>query len=208
MTLLRARYKYNNIPHRFRPSIYSKLKYVECTKCVRVQAWIRVCELSVYVVCVRGLFIQLIVVIMAMCCLQSYQASARTGARVIQNLHTPASGWSVIGYKWWHHAPAQLTIGSRLCGETRVPRLAVHFTALGSGVEALPRWEADDGGASGPPGASTIENALLTSEWTDLVQLLVCTNTTAQSTVSLKDNGKDWEEKVLTANLWGKTAEF
>lgn len=45
------------------------------------------------------------------------------------------------------------------------------FHCLGSGVEVLPRWEADDGGASGPPGASTIENALLTSEWMDLVQL-------------------------------------
>jgi len=75
------------------------------------------------------------------------------------------------------------------------------FHCLGSGVEVLPRWEADDGGASGPPGASTIENALLTSEWTDLVQLSVCTNTTAQSTVTLKDNFRDWEVHVLPATV-------
>ena len=53
-------------------SVYSKLKYVDCTKYVCVQAWIRVCELSVYVVCVPGLFIKLIVIVMVMCYLYSY----------------------------------------------------------------------------------------------------------------------------------------
>jgi len=38
------------ISQRFGHCICSKLKYVECTKYVRVQAWTRVCERSVYVV--------------------------------------------------------------------------------------------------------------------------------------------------------------
>ena len=37
---------------------------MERTKCVRVQAGIRVCELSVYVVYVPGLFLKLIVIVM------------------------------------------------------------------------------------------------------------------------------------------------
>lgn len=64
------------------------------------------------------------------------------------------------------------------------------------------------GGASEPPGASTIENALLTSEWTDLVQLSVYINTSAPSTVSVKHNGKQWEAYVLPATLLGATVEF
>ena len=68
------------IPHRFGPSVYSKLKYVECTKYVRVQAWIRACKQSVYDVCVPGLFIKLIVIVMVMFYLHPYQSSTRTGA--------------------------------------------------------------------------------------------------------------------------------
>jgi len=34
----------------------------------------------VFVVCVAGLFIKLIVIVMVMCCLHTYQASTRTGA--------------------------------------------------------------------------------------------------------------------------------
>jgi len=40
---------------------------MECTKYVRVQAWTRACEQSVYVVCVPGWFIKWVVTIMAMC---------------------------------------------------------------------------------------------------------------------------------------------
>jgi len=40
------------IPQRFGYCICSELKYVECTKYVRAQAWTRACEQSVYVVCV------------------------------------------------------------------------------------------------------------------------------------------------------------
>ena len=67
--------------HRFGHSVYSKLKYVVCTKYICVQAWKRVCEWSVYVVGVKGLFIKLIVVVMVMCYLHPYLASTtRTGA--------------------------------------------------------------------------------------------------------------------------------
>ena len=44
---------------------------MERTRCVRVQAGLRVCELSVYVVYVPGLFIKLIVIVMVMCYLHS-----------------------------------------------------------------------------------------------------------------------------------------
>jgi len=47
-----------NIPQRFRHCTFSKLKYMECTKYVCVQAWTRACEQSVYVVCVPGWFMK------------------------------------------------------------------------------------------------------------------------------------------------------
>jgi len=46
------------VPQIFGHCTGSELKYVECTKYVRVQAWTRVCEQSVYVVCVPGWFIK------------------------------------------------------------------------------------------------------------------------------------------------------
>ena len=67
------------IAHKFGHSLCSKLEYVECTKYVRIQAWTRACEQSVYVVCVPGWFIKWVVIVM-MCYLHPYQASTRTGA--------------------------------------------------------------------------------------------------------------------------------
>jgi len=46
------------IPQRFGHCTCSELKYVKFTKYVRVQAWTRACEQSVYVVCVPGWFIK------------------------------------------------------------------------------------------------------------------------------------------------------
>jgi len=52
---------------RFGHCICSELKYGECTKYVRVEAWTRACEQSVYVVCVPGWFIKWVVIVMVMC---------------------------------------------------------------------------------------------------------------------------------------------
>ena len=72
------------IPQRFGHCTCSKLKRVECTKYVRVQAWTRACEQSVYVVCVSGW----VVIVMVMCYLHPYQASTRTGALGLSYKHT------------------------------------------------------------------------------------------------------------------------
>jgi hypothetical protein len=65
--------------HRFGYCVCCKLKCVECTKYVRVQAWTRVCEQRVYVVCAPGWFIKWVVIVMV-CYLHAHQASTRTGA--------------------------------------------------------------------------------------------------------------------------------
>ena len=46
------------VPQRFGHCICSQLKYVECTKYVRIQARTRACEQSVHAVCVPGWFIK------------------------------------------------------------------------------------------------------------------------------------------------------
>jgi hypothetical protein len=68
------------IPQRFGHCICSKLKYVECTKYVRVQAWTRACEEGVYVVCAPVWFIKWVVIVMVMFHLHTYQTATRTGA--------------------------------------------------------------------------------------------------------------------------------
>ena len=69
------------ISQRFGHCICSKLKYVECTKYVRVQAWTRASEKSDYVTCVQGWVIKWVVIVMVMCYWHPYQTSTRTGAR-------------------------------------------------------------------------------------------------------------------------------
>ena len=70
------------IAHRFRRCICSKLKYGACNKYVRVQAWTRACEQSVYVVCAPGWFIKWVVIVMAPCYWHPYRTSTRTGATI------------------------------------------------------------------------------------------------------------------------------
>jgi len=89
------------VPQKFGHCTCSELKYVECTKYVRVQAWRRACEQSVYVVCVPSWYIKWVVIVMVMCycygdvlllwwcvtvmvmCyLHPYQTSTRTGAQL------------------------------------------------------------------------------------------------------------------------------
>ena len=55
------------VPQKFGHCTCSELKYVECTKYVRVQAWRRACEQSVYVVCVPSWYIKWVVIVMVMC---------------------------------------------------------------------------------------------------------------------------------------------
>jgi len=85
------------IPQRFGHCTCSNLKYLECTKYVRVQAWTRACEQSVYVLCVPGWFIKWVVIVMVMCYLHQYQTSTRISALINQRFLGTKLG--IIKYK-------------------------------------------------------------------------------------------------------------